>query len=465
MRKSTFVSVVFLLILIPALSVFANEFDVTGLQFSGSGWGNRTAQFSISNLSPDYKWVVAQINVAFAGPTDGPVRTFRQSFFMDPSASLKESLPFIIPGNYGKGIINIKLYDVIDTLDELFESQVFFARIDTLNFSVPSAVKNILDAGLNAPIFADRSEMFDNQFHRLLVYLIAEGKTAAEIARMTSADTAFVNQAISLLIQRNFLAGNAGKIRPAFAVIDPATLKRLKPDIDRAIDDLTTRLAAAMPAYDSLMARLVKENKLTSDPNNIMDGGSIVHHKFPTVLALFLWDRLGRNFVNDGTPFNIFNLSDPCDADMGKFMSLVAAGGQFVGNSFYYVFSENDGYRFYCGVDNPDVVCTALSRPMTGLRIYYQWEFPQKYAPDFYNYNPDKIEPFLSLLDMKVSPPALKLRDELVDAFAGDKIYELPGARYWAWNLIVSSVINRLEKEKVLSREGSGVYLLNKVTD
>ncbi len=452
-------------LLLFTLPAMAADFQIGKVQYSGTGWGNDTAQFSITNLSLDYKWVMAKADISFGGPGPSPFRTFHRPFFLEPSGSSRQNIAFQIPGNYGKCIIKLSLYDVIDTLDELYESQIFFANVDTVTYAVPAAVKTVIGAPLNVPVFVDKSELFDNQFNRMLVYLLNQGKSAAEIAQLTSADTVFVNRTINLLLQRNFIRSEGGKIKAGFAVIDPATLDRLKPVIEKTIDDLSARLTAVSPAYDSLIASLIKENKLTSDSNNIMDGGSILHHKYLTILALFLWDRMGCSFVNDGTKFNIFDLSDPCDADMGKFMSLVAGDNTFIGKTFYYAFSDNEGFRFYCGDSDPTVECTALSRPMTALRTYYQWQFGAESLPIFYNYNAEKAEPVLSMLEQKTAPSVLKLKNELVKIFAGEKINELPGARYWCWSLVVSSVMDNLQKTKILTKEVTGIYLLNRVTD
>ncbi len=357
------------------------------------------------------------------------------------------------------------LYDVVDTLDELFESEKFFTNVDTITYKMPAALKGVPDAQLNAPVLVGKSELFDNEFNRILIYLLDQGKTIPEIALATATDTASVRQVLNTLLRRKYLTMEGSRYRPAFAVINTAAVNHLKPLIDRTVDDLYKRIVALMPGYDALLKSLAAQNKLTSDQNNIMDGGSILYHKYVALLSLFLWDRLGCQFVNDGVKFDIFEGSDPCRADMGKFMYLVSGLDSLSGHALCYYSSDNEGARFYCSAVEAKLQCTALSQPSPELPTYYQWQFDPTMPPMFFNYNPTKVEPALAYLDKGTAGASSALKDEITKYYTGAKAHSIPGTRYWTWNLVVTSLMSRFEKNKLMEKEGTGLYLLNRMTD
>ena len=50
--------------------------------------------------------------------------------------------------------------------------------------------------------------------------------------------------------------------------------------------------------------------------------------------------------------------------------------------------------------------------------------------------------------------------DKLYPAMKDDK--KNRGPRYWCWNVIVGEIIKKFEEEKIIEREGSGIYVFQK---
>jgi hypothetical protein len=246
-----------------------------------------------------------------------------------------------------------------------------------------------------------------------------------------------------------------------YSVIDKNNLNQLRSSINSTVDELYENIKNNLDSYDKTITELAEQGALTKDPNDLLDGGSVLYHKHASVFGLYLWDKLGREFINDGEPFSVFEGSNQNKISMGDFMYMVEGGKEYSGETFYYYLNDSRGERMYVGiVDEPMSVepSVQFTSDLPG-----GWNFGPDRQPMLYSYNPDKTEkPFESLAE-GVTEIMNKMKADI------DKLYppvkddeKNRGPRYWCWNVIVSDVIKKFEEEKIIEREGSGIYVFQK---
>ena len=460
-------SMILTALLVLAATVAASDstdFRVGEVRLSSTAWGEQTASFDLTNLSPDYRFITMLTQVRFPDVPQEAARVNRRSLLVAPGATVPLKISYEIPGQYGQGLLNIRLYDVVDTLDMLLESQLFYDREFEFNIAVPPRIQPIIDGGVHTPVFVDRTYAFDSDFLKIVLVLLHRGKSTAQIARLADVDEDYMVSTMNYLLGRGLVDSTASGFRPTVAIIDEAVREMIMSGVDETVAELYGLLEENLAAYEGALEGLIEAGEVTSDPNNLLEGTSILHHRYPVVLGLLLWDELGRDFVNDGQPFEAMRGADPCQGDMGEYLYLVTGDESGVGNTFYFYRNDRQGDRFYIGTGRPEISC---GEDFTGRRQRGKsanWIFARGNPPIYYTIDPPRLKTALAVLAGGTREPLSALRESL-DRVIGERQSDevLGGARYWCWNMVVSELIDRLEKSGAIEKEGSGIYLIHKV--
>jgi hypothetical protein len=458
-----YVFFLFLLIIGAGIAVGQN-FEVGDIDLSSSGWGRQSVTVNLRNISEDYKWIAVQTEVIFSDTLLSPRRNSQKSVFIEPNENRKLTLPYDFPGNYGKGMVRISLYEQVDTLDPLYESLRFFKKDIPVNFPVPDSLKELVAAGINVPMYSERTELFDNLFNRLMLILLYQGRTLDDVARLTGADSIFVNMMLRKFILDGLISQDNYIYTPKFAVIESSFIDKIRPLMDSTITSLYNSIKSGLPRYDSLVSDYVATGKLSRDKYNLYEPGSVLYHKYPTTLGLLFWNKLGRDFINDGKPLSLFVGSDPCSARMLGFTFMTTGNKKNLGRSLYLNLDEgNDEGKFYCSADSVIFNCYRLSPP-GATNVAYDWNVSEKNPMMYFTYEDEVIKDALGILAGDSPQIINKLKTRIETELAGSKnVSHLLGVRYWCWNLIVTEAIKKLEVDNVLAKEGSGLYLFERM--
>jgi|WetSurMetagenome_2_1015567.scaffolds.fasta_scaffold55495_3 hypothetical protein len=463
MIKSRLCCFTILMILLAGMAG-AEGFQVGDINLSSTNWGNQTVNVNVLNISGEYKWIAVRTQVIFSDSLLTPRRNSQKTIFMEPDLNKKLELPYEFPGNYGRGVVRVSLYELVDTLDPLYESLRFFEKDIPVEFPVPDSLVGLVSDGINVPMYAEKSDLFDNLFNRLFFILLYQGKSLTDIARLTGADSVFVNMTLRRLMVEGLISQTDNVYDPNFAVIDISLISKLRPAMDSTMLSIYNSITAGLPRYDSLVADYLKTGKIKNDKNNLFDPGTVLYHKYPTVIGLLLWNRLGVDFVSDGMPFNIFVGSDPCAARMAEFTHFVLGNGNNMGRSLFMNFNDNNEEgKFYCSGDSVIFNCYLLSSPGV-LPVVFDWAVSEKNPMIYFTYNDAVTKEPLAILAGDAIGNIRNLKTKIEMELAGSKnARHIRGIRYWCWNLIVTEVIKKLETDKVLIREGSGLYMFERM--
>nr|MBN2276136.1 hypothetical protein [candidate division Zixibacteria bacterium] len=435
------------------------DFEVGQAEITATGWGKQSLVVDVTNLAPEYKFIVAECELSFDDPGNPSARYINRSFIIEPGGPFRIEVPIEIPGNFGQGLIYLNLYDVIDTLDQPLASQKFYSRDFQINIPIPQSIQPIVEAGIQIPPLADLNEMIDNQFSRILILLLHQGKTPIQIAKLCGVDDYYVKYYISQLQREGFIKADGNTFKPAFSVLDSAGVAQMMPYINETVDGLYRVISGNLRIYDSTVEAMARQGRITSDHHNLLESGSVLYHHHPVVEGLLLWDLLGRDFVNDGIRYILFKNPNVWRANMGEFMYLVQAPKNAVGRTFYYYPDEDNGERFFCGKIDPGFKFEKDLQARHYLSL--NMVFNNSYPPVYYSYEDIIDQVPLSLLMNGVTDYAVKLKKEIDRIFppADRDNTSMKGARLWCWDMVVTGVMNRLEENNILKPEGSGIYI------
>ena len=438
-----------------SLCSYASDLKVSEITLSSTNWGHQTASFKITNTGYDYKFVVAISEVRFADSKYESARFTKKAYFIESSSVNDLTLPINIATGYGKVEINIFFYDVIDTLDQVFESQQFFSKSFPVEFKISEKLKSELVDEITLPEFVEDNVLFDNYFSRALLVLIYYGKTSEEIAELCQTDVHFIETKMKEYREAGLVNTNGSSADLNFMAIDKNQTEAIRPAIDNAVNNLFGVISGNFQGYDS---------SLVSDKRDALDFGTILYEKYPATLGLFLWDILGREFVNDGKPFNIFEGSDPCNAVMGDFMYMSVGIDNLIGDSYYYSTQDPGSEVIYCGLGRHNIKCQPGSRELAKKNRRVRWEFDINNPDKIYLYNEDKVREPLSVLMDGTTEHVENLKNRMDNIFAGS-FYDTnnKGARYWCWDLVVTELMKKFEDKNILKKDKTRLYRFQKV--
>ncbi len=463
MLKTGRIMILTILAVMIAMSALAADVDVTDAAVSKLAWGNRTVSFTAQNNTEDLKYLTTIVTLSYSGGKLSPWRMNRGSEILEPGASAKEELPIGIPANYGICNINLSVYSVVDTLDRVMESQKVFSKDFSHSFLMPASLSAALNGDLMVPDYVDKTAVYDNDFGRILTYFLSQGKSVDEIAQITGTDDDFVRSEIDTLVTYGYAKIVADQPMLTFNVINDSRVQRLRPAMDATVDGLVSVIEKNMPLYDSTVKAMVAGGEITGQENNILDPGSILHHKHPVILCLYLWNVLGREFVNNGNVFNIFQLSDPCNAYMSDYMYLVSGSPENTSPGFYYFIPDKNVYQLHCGTSAMPIICGQNYRDDFLKHKRVDWSFVRDSSAIFYTYTDEKVQKPVSMLMDGAIPYVDSLKKAVEKEFSSsDEGRYLRGVKYWCWNLVVDKVMKRIEADGVAAPEGFGFYSLQK---
>ncbi len=439
-------------------------FSVGEIDFSSLRWGRQTAQFEVTNNTDELKFVTVETEVKFTGSYLNPNRRTRSHYVLKPLEA-RILLPAVhIPGNYGRAEITIYLYDVVDTLDITLPGQKFFEQPFTITFHVPEQILPYVDEKIDLPPMVERHPNFDNEFARILLILLSEGRSADDIAAMAKADTSFVQEAVKTMLDKGYVKKADGSYRLTFPFISIAEAEEAKKLAVALSDSLATVIENNMPSYTKTLDSLISAGAVDQDSNAFFDGGTVLYRPYPVVSALFLWFDLGRKFITRSAMLLIYDGTDLCNAHIPNYMYAVCGGDTFNGTQFYAQYLSHASYRIVYGDQIPVIDCGEdfILKAKLGHKV--AWGFTQEFLPESFMLDTLAVQPVLDALgvgaDSLVEETYYRLND-IATKHGHEKLSY--GERYWFWNLAATHTLKKLVDRGVVTRHGNGQFKFDSI--
>ncbi len=438
-------------------------FEVPAIEASKLGWGRHTLPIKITNRSEYLKYVSILTDVKCRGENNAPERKVTLNYALFPGDTVNGEAVLLIPGNYGEFSFELKLYDVIDTLDQLLESQVIKKQSGVFTVPVTEAIAPYLNKEITLPPLVGRHVDFDNDFAHVLPFLIADGKTTLkEIADVAGCDTSFVSEEFGFMISTGYYRQDGSHYLSSIAAITEDEATEEKSLGLKVAESVAAQLKQNYQTYWKVIDSLVKAKALDADSHSFMDGGTILYRPYPVITALSLWYDLGSSFISSGVPFYLFDGSDFCNAYTPLYMYEVAGKKENNGQQLFAFMRSFSSYQICFGDTIPRIECPEgfMFSPEQGIRV--AWEYERPYYPEGFMVDTTLVRPMLNHLRRGMDPilqDAFKKLDDLSHKY--HKTFVLMGQRYWFWNIVTTRVVEILTENGTLTRRGNGQFRLD----
>jgi DNA-binding MarR family transcriptional regulator len=423
-------------------------------------WGEQTAHFEVTNNSDWMKYITVETEMSFEGIYLHPTRTVHTYFPVLPGKTELLEPTIEIPGNYGKATLAIRLYDVVDTLDELMASQQVFEQFFNIRFHIPDEMYEYYREVVLMPPMVENSPYWDNEFSRVLLLMLKDSLSVGEIADMAKADTSFVEDVCKQMTRLGFLEHTPeGNFHPAIPVFSTEQADETRALVEETSDDLAAIIEGNMDDYQQVLDSLVRAGAVSPDTFDFLNFGTILYHPYPTIGGLLLWYDMGQAFITGSDPLAIFQNTDPCHALIGDYMYAVHGGQNYVGHQYYDLMIHPVELKILFGDTIPVMDCPEDLSRIRQLRFRQDYKPDSAYSPEPYIVSKAIIAPALRALAEGGRANYETIRDRLV---AISKKYGFPevsvGQRYWFWNQFATRTLDKLVEQGLIEREGKGQY-------
>jgi len=422
-------------------------------------WGSQPISFEVTNNVDYLKFVVATVDLRFEGTYLNPKRRWKVNAIVPPLEPLIVTVPLDIPVNFGVAQIELTLYDVVDTLDPVAFGTRVMGQNFQLRFKIPDEISSYLQERITFPPMVDNNPMLDNEFTRVAFTMLAEGKTIPDIARLAKVDSLFVYRNIGELVTKKLVLRKQDAATLLFPFLTTKQAEKIKPLAEKASDQLAALMAENMPAYRRTLDSLIKAGTVAKDSSDFLNGGTVLYRPYPVIAALVLWADLGQKFVTDTALLDIYQETDPCNANVPRFMYAVQGGDVFNGHHYIGISSVTGHYTVHFGDRIAPVRCPDIYPFPTILSQGSDWSFDPQFSQEMFMIDTVVTMPVVRSVSAGSAPIVAAALDGLkkeLDAL-GPNMFTL-GSRLWFWNLTASRALDKMVAAGTLTRYGNGQY-------
>ncbi len=447
--KSVFI--ILFLIIISGTGV-ASDFEFLNVELFSTEWGSQTVLVNLAYHGEFHTFVSGKTSVRYEGDKVRVPRWNRANALMAPGDTIQLKMVLDVPGNFGRGTAVVSIYDVVDTLDALLESHKIYSKEFNFEVEIPANLKAVLDSGVQHPVFADYGQDLNEQFSQLILIFLHRGMSLDEIAQELGVRTDKVRKQVLQLAGAGYVTRSEDIFIPSIAVLGADKIESLMPEIENTAGAIYSTVKSNLDSYDDEIARMVKFGELTSDPNDLMDPGSVLHHKYPTLYGLALWDRVIPVFI-----YNKERLEEDEMPDVQDMLFMVSGHIEDLNDHFCVYRNDKIGRSMICGNVNEPLRQHLKFNPKSS--IVRGVSFGQGNFPVYYTYSPDKVSSAVNVL-LEGSWLAIEgLRDKTDAAFSNLDKSHLHAARYAIWALVVDQVMEMVNENNLMEKEGTGIYV------
>jgi hypothetical protein len=454
------VTVVAVLIMVAAATAQQPEIRVGKIPFPEHKWGTQSVKFEVTNNTDMLKFLTVETDISFEDSYVNPRRIVRTNFVVPPEAVQELNPELEIPSNYGQLVLWLRIYDVVDTLDDLSLGTKVFEQPFRIKFLAPEDMVPYLQEKLTLPPLVGHYGMFDNEFTRLLPILLKEDKSIPEIAALAATDSAYVQDVVDRLATLRYLMVTDTAYVPMIPIIPTDYAAEARKLADEASKSLTELLTRQFGNRRKVIDSLVAAGSISGDSTNFYEGSTLLYRPYPFVTALCLWRELGRDFITSTmTPLMIYANTDPCRAHLGVFMYLVQGGDYYNGHQFYDARIARSGLDIRFGDQVPSVDCLPGWERKPILHENSDWKYTEDFTPESFLIDSSFTMPAVRAVTAGAGPILEKAGDDLAalsEKFNHDVLG--PGEKFWFWNLVATLTTDQMVEAGTISPLNNGQY-------
>jgi hypothetical protein len=435
------------------------EVVVGAIPFPKHQWGSQVLPFDVTNNTDWVKFLIVETEVGFEGSYVNPHRIVRTNFVLEPSTVTKLQSQLVIPPNFGQLTLWIRIYDVIDTLDDMSLGTQVFEQPFKIKFRMPDEVAPYFKERITLPPMVGNYGLFDNELYRIIMVMISEGKKISQIAKICQADSAYIDAVAAELDVERFIKKSGDTCWTQMSVITSEEAKDGRKLADRISDSLAQKITVNLSRRSAVLDSLKTAGVYDGDSTNFSKGVTVLYQTYPLVGGLYLWQVLGQKFIVGSRSLEIYLNTNNCDPRINAYMYMVLGGDYLNGHQYYAATALRSGYSSQFGDSIPGILCKPGFEHKFQLTETVDWNYAKGNNPEAFPYDTTLVNPVLRTIDVGMQPILDSALKELRQISKGYRSSDLPMAvRYWFWNLTASLTLDKMTKSGTLKRSGNGQY-------
>ncbi len=439
----------------------SKDLAIGEVEFPSLRWGDQKLNMEATNNGALTKFIAVEIEIKFTGEYLNPIRIARSNFILSPGESAVLNPSITVPGNFGRSEVSLRVYDVVDTLDDILPGFLSFEQPFFINFNIPDAMFPYLQSKIIYPPRVGDDIDFDTEFARLLPLLISEGNTPGDIAEMAMCDTSFVEKAIEGFMERGYAKKNDnGNYQINFPVISTEEADEGRALAVQVADDLSNIISGNMGDYTKVLDSMKLAGKLPKDSVSFLDGGAILYFPYPTVSCLALWWDLAEDFIVPGAPpLLLYSDANPCKVNIPLFMYALNGGEINNGTHYFSSMSTRSAVIMQYGDVVPEYECERDMTRKYSRRRYSGWSLPEEFAPRGFMIDTSTVRPAVDALVRDADPLIKETYNKVTKlGLSYNREVVTRGYYFWFWNLVATHTLNNLIEKGTVERMGNGQF-------
>lgn len=449
-------NVFFVYLMLTSLSVLAvssnaeaqeesSGWSVGALDIDGLKWGKQTRRIRVANNSDDYRFLAAEcvtrsVKKGFENP-----RIARSNFIIFPGQEGELSVTIDVPESFTKVVVKFGLYDVVDTLDDLSLGEKIYEIEGSVDVEFPSTLKPYLNLKLRPGGALRYNQTLSDDLQLALNLLLIHGKSVLGISEIVGLTPEYVRHLIKQLTDEGLVVTPGGWTRSALVAIEKLPFERLDSLVNVTASDMTATVSASVNDYRQLHKELIAEGVVAEFGDQAVEGTGILHHLYPVVCGIVLWERLGSKFLGspDG-PVRLMRQSSPCEYPAPGYGYILADPDAKDGIGYFHFDTKRQRKIFALGGGK-----LSCYEPVAGSRTPNYKVIAGK-RPILYLVDERRADTLFNVFTGALEPARDKFESSLKRIFNRSKVKLTNGHRLWIWNRLTTEIIFALVKDGVI---------------
>lgn len=454
-----------LLLLILSGSVFPedSEIKVDDIKLPEISWGEREATFNVTNHAPYPKYLVVKTAITIDNEqTTEPVQS---SFYLPPENSAVLIQKLDIPGSFGGGSIEFEFYDVLDTLDQILDYQLFETKKFEFTFKIPDGIKPYVAKPTFFPPRVIDHPFFKDDFVKIMIVMLADGKTIEDIQKVTQANIDFILNKANILVGMKYLKKENDVYSLNFPFIKEDEAREIYAIAEQTSDKLALNIEKHMPGYWDKVDSLAETRIIPRDKNDFLSGATLIYNPHAMVSVMLMWYDLGRKFITRSAPLLIFDGTDFCNADIYQYMYAIHADSQYYNEQLFFFSLGSNSYSMTYSRTDPEIQCVGDYRLYNDEKVATpKWRYTHPDYPEFFIADTATANPFLNMLDQGLDTVLFNAYGDInkINEKYGHPRVDF-GYRYWFWSLASELTLSKLEAKGVIEKPENAYYRFDSI--
>ena len=430
-------------------NVFAQEesdtWSIGTLDISGLKWGKQTRRIRIANNSDDYRFLAAECETRSLKPGFVKPRVTRSNYIIFPGQEGEVRVTIDVPESFSKVIVKFGLYDVVDTLDDLVLGEKLYEIEETVDVTFPETLEPYLSLKLRPGGALRYNETLSDDLQLALNLLLIQGKSAITISEIIGLPPEYVTHLIRLLTEEGLVTAPSGWIRSALVAIEKLPFEELDRVVDKLAAEMSETITNSVKDYQKLHKELIADETVAAYGDQAVEGTGILHHLYPVICGIVLWERLGSSFLgSDDGPVQLMKQSSPCEYPAVGYGYILADPAAKDGRAYFHFDTKRQRKIF--GLGGGKLACY---EPSAGSRSP-NYKVVAGKRPILYLVDEARADKLFNVLIKPLEPLRDSFESESKNIFNQSKAKFTNAHRLWLWNRLTTQVIDALIKDGVI---------------